>query len=513
MLQPAHFRSLGLAFALTTAIAACSSSTPEKTSLPTTQEAFGGQQCSAYRPPTEPDLMGWDPGSRANLNVLRTQGVVAVRYNAQGCNVELEVLSNCIGQAEQSYAYSPYSASDTKTARDSRELFAALPIGAARLGGKVRDGKALRTDVMLVGVASLPAGITYRRQDLKGTDCGRATHIVKSVYLGGFAMVAGASRSVEVAASVFGIGAGASGENALERIAKEGSPEACSKAQEIGKESPQCSVPLRIGLLALDTPPEEKSNAPLETKDTRTEKTTAKKPSQPSGINAKAGDRDGDGIPDNLDKCPDIPEDFDGFQDNDGCPDPDNDQDGILDVKDKCPNDPEDKDGFEDDDGCPDPDNDRDGILDINDKCPNIAGPPPDGCPKSTSSSGQYKGMQPKGSHLKTVPAGQVFKTASPTFAPGYEQLLAPIRDWMEDNKDSGVKLTVEVHSDNVGSESANTQLTQQRADAIVRWLLLSSKLTGRVTGKGYGPNKPINTNATSAGRDDNRRIEFLISP
>ena len=119
------------------------------------------------------------------------------------------------------------------------------------------------------------------------------------------------------------------------------------------------------------------------------------------------GDRDGDGIKDDVDKCPDDPEDFDDFEDEDGCPDPDNDRDGIPDKEDKCPNepetkngfedqdgcpdsldldrdgdgipdrldkcpdDPEDKDGFEDDDGCPDPDNDKDGILDQDDLCPN----------------------------------------------------------------------------------------------------------------------------------------------
>jgi OmpA-OmpF porin, OOP family len=119
------------------------------------------------------------------------------------------------------------------------------------------------------------------------------------------------------------------------------------------------------------------------------------------------GDRDGDGYKDDVDGCPDDPEDFDDFEDADGCPDPDNDKDGILDDNDKCPNDPEtkngfqdedgcpdsttndrdgdgipddvdkcpddpeDKDGFEDEDGCPDPDNDKDGILDINDLCPN----------------------------------------------------------------------------------------------------------------------------------------------
>jgi outer membrane protein OmpA-like peptidoglycan-associated protein len=119
------------------------------------------------------------------------------------------------------------------------------------------------------------------------------------------------------------------------------------------------------------------------------------------------GDRDGDGIKDDVDQCPNEPEDYDDFEDEDGCPEPDNDRDGILDVDDACPNepedkdgnededgcperdafdrdgdgilddvdqcpdDPEDKDGFEDEDGCPDPDNDQDGILDVDDLCPN----------------------------------------------------------------------------------------------------------------------------------------------
>jgi OOP family OmpA-OmpF porin len=119
------------------------------------------------------------------------------------------------------------------------------------------------------------------------------------------------------------------------------------------------------------------------------------------------GDRDGDGYKDDVDECPDEPEDFDHFEDPDGCPEPDNDRDGILDVDDECPlvpedhdgdadedgcpegnigdrdgdgildnvdecpDDPEDRDNFQDEDGCPDPDNDGDGILDVDDLCPN----------------------------------------------------------------------------------------------------------------------------------------------
>ena len=85
-------------------------------------------------------------------------------------------------------------------------------------------------------------------------------------------------------------------------------------------------------------------------------------------------DKDNDGIVDSDDKCPEDPEDKDGFQDTDGCPDPDNDGDGLPDAADKCPNEAEDKDGYQDDDGCPDPDNDGDGVLDGEDKCPNEPG-------------------------------------------------------------------------------------------------------------------------------------------
>ena len=85
------------------------------------------------------------------------------------------------------------------------------------------------------------------------------------------------------------------------------------------------------------------------------------------------GDRDGDGMKDDVDQCPDDPEDFDEFEDEDGCPEPDNDRDGIPDVEDQCPNEPEDKDDFEDEDGCPEGnelDRDGDGILDDDDECP-----------------------------------------------------------------------------------------------------------------------------------------------
>jgi hypothetical protein len=81
-------------------------------------------------------------------------------------------------------------------------------------------------------------------------------------------------------------------------------------------------------------------------------------------------DKDADGVVDREDQCPETPEDLDRFEDQDGCPDPDNDGDGVLDLDDRCPSVSEDRDGFEDLDGCPEADNDDDDILDRDDDCP-----------------------------------------------------------------------------------------------------------------------------------------------
>ena len=110
------------------------------------------------------------------------------------------------------------------------------------------------------------------------------------------------------------------------------------------------------------------------------------------GLSGGGGDTDGDGLLDDVDKCPSVPEDFDGFEDADGCPEADNDRDGVPDVADRCPSLAENVDGVDDGDGCPegggtapppanpgalppapvaDDDPDKDGIKGPDDKCPN----------------------------------------------------------------------------------------------------------------------------------------------
>ncbi len=245
-------------------------------------------------------------------------------------------------------------------------------------------------------------------------------------------------------------------------------------------------------------------------------------------------DRDGDGIIDDKDKCPDQPEDKDGFQDSDGCPDLDNDNDGLLDTSDKCPNEagpienygcpivdrdkdgildkddkcpdePEDKDGFQDEDGCPDPDNDGDGILDKDDKCPNEAGVAEEkGCPR------QYKLVVVTKDKIE-IKKQIKFATSSATIVGAESKaILADVAAALRDNPQIK-KVRIEGHTDSVGNDDANMKLSQKRADSV-RTALVKLKIDpARLEAVGFGETKPIASNATSAGRQENRRTEFNI--
>jgi OOP family OmpA-OmpF porin len=214
-------------------------------------------------------------------------------------------------------------------------------------------------------------------------------------------------------------------------------------------------------------------------------------------------DNDGDGIPDALDKCPDQAEDFDGFEDADGCPDPDNDKDGFYDAIDKCPNDPEDFDGFEDDDGCPDPDNDHDGFADAVDKCPNEAGVAPDGCPKKYD---LVVVTETKIELKQTV----FFDTDRASIKLVSYKLLDEVAQALLDHPTLHVE--VQGHTDSQGDDDYNLKLSQRRAAAVRDYLIGRKVDPDRMVAKGYGENVPIADNRTADGRAANRRVEFVIT-
>lgn len=217
----------------------------------------------------------------------------------------------------------------------------------------------------------------------------------------------------------------------------------------------------------------------------------------------KPPDRDGDGVVDAADRCPDEPEDKDGFADEDGCPDPDNDQDRIADAADRCPNEAEDKDGFDDDDGCPDPDNDRDGVVDVDDNCPDQAGPASNhGCP------------EPK---LIVVTKQKIelkqkvhFATNQSTIEPESFAMLQEVAAVLKSRPE--IHLRIEGHTDSRGSLRRNMTLSQERAEAVKQFLVGQGIDATRMEARGFGPTQPIDDNRTARGRENNRRTEFIIT-
>jgi outer membrane protein OmpA-like peptidoglycan-associated protein len=216
-------------------------------------------------------------------------------------------------------------------------------------------------------------------------------------------------------------------------------------------------------------------------------------------------DNDNDGVPDLRDKCPNEPEDKDGFQDDDGCPDPDNDGDGILDAADKCPNDAEDRDGFQDEDGCPDPDNDNDGVPDARDKCPNDPETKnnyqdDDGCPDEVPVAVKK---------FTGVIEGIYYKTGSADILPSSYATLDRAVKVLQDYPD--VNLEISGHTDNRGAAAYNRDLSQRRAESVRMYFLARGINPARLTSIGYGFDRPIASNRTASGRAKNRRTEFRL--
>lgn len=214
-------------------------------------------------------------------------------------------------------------------------------------------------------------------------------------------------------------------------------------------------------------------------------------------------DRDGDGILDEVDQCPDVPEDKDAFEDEDGCPDFDNDNDGVTDDKDKCPMVAEDQDGFQDEDGCPDPDNDNDGIPDASDGCPSQPETmngykDQDGCPDE-------KPMEIK---QTLILRGVNFKTASAELLEESYYVLENVFNSLEAY--TNVKIEVAGHTDNVGKDQYNLVLSYERAKSVANYLIMRGISPDRITARGYGKTVPISSNDTEEGRFKNRRVEIV---
>jgi OOP family OmpA-OmpF porin len=290
------------------------------------------------------------------------------------------------------------------------------------------------------------------------------------------------------------------------------------------------------------------------------------------GISYRWGvrDRDGDGVPDNVDRCPDQPgpaalagcpdSDGDGIPDiDDLCPNepgpastggcPDRDGDGIADKDDRCPDEAgpakfagcpdRDGDGIPDiDDRCPDeagpaelagcPDRDGDGIPDIDDRCPDEAGPAStrgcpdrdgdgvadidDKCPDQPGPASNFgcpeitKEDQEK---IEFAIKNVNFRTARATLTNASRGILDDLAVIM--GKYPAYHLSIEGHTDNKGRAEFNQKLSADRAKACFDYLVSKGVPAERMSHQGFGPSRPIASNDTEEGRAENRRTNFLM--
>lgn len=206
-------------------------------------------------------------------------------------------------------------------------------------------------------------------------------------------------------------------------------------------------------------------------------------------------DTDGDGVNDENDKCPTVK----GLAKYQGCPIPDTDKDGVNDEEDKCPT----VAGVARYQGCPVPDADGDGVNDEEDKCPTLAGVKENnGCPAI------------KQEVAKTVTDGAkkiTFVTGSSKLASSSFKGLNKVAKAL--NEDANLKLTVEGHCDNTGTDAINDPLSENRAKSVQTYLTTKGKVdAAKITVAGFGSKNPIADNKTAKGRAANRRVELKLN-
>ncbi|HIN85372.1 MAG TPA: hypothetical protein EYN06_02745, partial [Myxococcales bacterium] len=249
-------------------------------------------------------------------------------------------------------------------------------------------------------------------------------------------------------------------------------------------------------------------------------------------------DNDSDGILDTADQCVNEPEDFDNFEDKDGCPETDNDRDGLVDAQDRCPNQPEDKDNFQDEDGCPDLDNDQDGIADLQDKCPLEPEDKDDfedldGCPdpdndqdkildvadKCINEPENYNGYRDDDGCPDIIftckefiiPEKVYFRTGSSRILRKSNPLLDVVAETIIKSPEAALT-EIQGHTDKRGGARYNLRLSDRRAKSVMTYMLQKGVPPERLSFKGYGFDKPYEEG--KAGReyfDQNRRVQFIV--
>ena len=211
-------------------------------------------------------------------------------------------------------------------------------------------------------------------------------------------------------------------------------------------------------------------------------------------ITERTSDNDKDGIINSEDECPDEY----GVKENNGCPSLDSDGDGVLNTEDNCP----DEAGDSDNKGCPWEDDDGDGVLDRDDDCPNEPGDKANkGCPLKAKSITDI--ISKENSII-------LFQANSSIVNEMGQSAIRSLAEKLKTHED--LSIIVEGHSSSDGSESYNQNLSTKRANSVKTSLENLGIDGSRIKAVGYGEGKPIDTNNTSAGRTNNRRVVFSLS-
>lgn len=212
-----------------------------------------------------------------------------------------------------------------------------------------------------------------------------------------------------------------------------------------------------------------------------------------SALFAGCPDSDNDGIPNKEDRCPFL---F-GFVDYGGCPIPDTDGDGWNDQQDSCIN----AAGIAAFKGCPAPDSDSDGVWDTDDSCVTVFGDArSNGCPVNDTA------MDPQ---LREIARHILFESGRSVLTLSSLTYLEQVKEIMIKNKN--LRLMVEGHTDNTNTASFNMELSKRRAWAVVNYLLKNGIDSSRLGFRGWGMDKPIDSNNTKEGRARNRRVELHV--
>lgn len=206
-------------------------------------------------------------------------------------------------------------------------------------------------------------------------------------------------------------------------------------------------------------------------------------------------DTDGDTVLDKDDQCPEEA----GPVENNGCPWPDTDGDTILDKDDQCPEEA----GPVENNGCPWPDTDGDSILDKDDNCPNEAGTVANnGCPEVKVTQEVQKTLN---EYAKTI----LFDSGKATIKKSSFEVLDDIVKILNEYPKAAFK--IEGHTDSSGSNAFNLKLSDARANAVKTHLISKGINAVRLSSIGHGEEKPIATNKTKTGREQNRRVEINL--